>query len=98
MAGQQNSKKKLLYIKDILEKYSDEKHVMNSADILSKLEFQYGIQCERKSLYSDIDVLESYGVDIVRTRTPRNGFLSEHVSLNLPKYACCAMPFRQPIL
>ena len=74
MAGQQNSKKKLLYIKDILEKYSDEKHVMNSADILSKLEFQYGIQCERKSLYSDIDVLESYGVDIVRTRTPRNGF------------------------
>ncbi len=74
MAGQQNSKIKLLYIKDILEKYSDEAHVMNSSEILSKLEILYGIHCERKSLYNDIDLLESYGVDIIRTRTPRNGF------------------------
>lgn len=74
VSGQQNSKIKLLYIKDILEKYSDENNVMNSAEILSKLEFLYGIQCERKSLYNDIDVLESYGVDVIRTRTPRNGF------------------------
>lgn len=74
MSGQQNSKIKLLYIKDILEKYTDEAHVMNSSEILSKLESVYGIRCERKSLYSDIEVLMSYGTDIIKTRTPRNGF------------------------
>lgn len=74
MAGQQNSKLKLLCIKDILERYSDEEHVLNSSEIVSKLDSIYGIQCERKSLYNDIDVLISYGVDIIKTHTPRSGF------------------------
>lgn len=73
MAGQKNSKLKLLYLKDIFEKYTDEEHVLNSAEIAEKLE-DYGIICERKSIYKDIDILIDYGFDIIKTRTPRNGF------------------------
>lgn len=73
MAGQPNSKLKLLYLKDIFEKYTDEDHVLNSAELAEKLEY-YGITCERKSIYKDIDILIDYGVDIIKTRTPRNGF------------------------
>lgn len=73
MAGQQNSKQKLLYIKDILEQYSDENHIMNSAEIIEKLDNRYGICTERKSLYNDIEVLSSYGLDIIKTHTPKNG-------------------------
>ena len=73
MAGQQNSKQKLLYIKDILEQYSDENHIMNSAEIIEKLDNRYGIRTERKSLYNDIEVLSSYGLDIIKTHTPKNG-------------------------
>lgn len=50
MAGQQNSKLKLLYLRDILEKYTDENHVLNAAEIAEILEEQHGIVCERKSL------------------------------------------------
>ena len=74
MAGQKNTKLKLLYMKDILEKYSDEQHILNSFDIADKLENIYGIECERKSIYKDIEVLIDYGLDIIKTRTPKNGF------------------------
>jgi len=74
MAGQKNTKLKLLYMKDILERYSDEQHILNSFDIAEKLENVYGLVCERKSIYKDIDVLMDYGLDIIKTRSPKNGF------------------------
>ena len=74
MAGNINSKIKLLYLKDILEKYTDEQHVLNSQEIAEKLHNEYGVDCERKSIYSDIEVLTDYGMDIIRTRSPKNGF------------------------
>ncbi|MCH5199057.1 MAG: WYL domain-containing protein [Oscillospiraceae bacterium] len=74
MAGQKNTKLKLLYMKDILERYSDEQHILNSFDIADKLENLYGLECERKSIYKDIEVLIDYGLDIIKTRTPKNGF------------------------
>ena len=74
MAGKLKSKIKLLFLKEILERYSDEQHVLNSQDIAERLHNEYGVDCERKSIYSDIDVLLDYGMDIIRTHTPKNGF------------------------
>lgn len=72
MAGQKNSKLKLLYLKEILERYTDENHILNAIEIAEKLE-DYGIESERKSIYKDLDILSDYGMDIVKTRTPKNG-------------------------
>lgn len=72
MAGKQNSKLKLLYLKDILMKYSDEDHILNAIDIAEHL-LEYGIECERKSIYKDIDILVEYGLDIIKTAKPKNG-------------------------
>ena len=73
MAGQKNSKLKLLYLKEIFEKYTDEDNILNSSEIADLL-LNYGIECERKSVYKDIDILIDYGMDIIKTRTPKNGF------------------------
>ncbi len=73
MAGKQNSKLKLLYLKEIFMKYSDEEHILNSMDIADYL-LQYGIECERKSIYKDIDILIEYGLDIIKTTKPKNGY------------------------
>lgn len=67
MAGQSDSKKKLLLIMDYLNKYSDENNPVTMADILEMLE-RNNISAERKSVYKDIDVLCDYGVDILKTR------------------------------
>lgn len=73
MSGQPNSKLKLLYLRDIFEKFTDEEHILNSAELVEQLK-SYGIDCERKSIYKDIDILIDFGMDIIKTRTPKNGF------------------------
>lgn len=73
MAGKKDSKLKLLYIKDILEKYSDEENILNAGDIASHLSAA-GVDCERKSIYKDIEVLVDYGVDIIKTSKPKTGW------------------------
>ncbi len=83
MAGKRNTKLKLLYLKEILEKYSDEQHVLNSNDIADRLENEYGLICERKSIYKDIEVLMDYGMDIIKTRTPKNGYFVASGSFEL---------------
>lgn len=73
MAGNANAKIKLLVLADIFKQYSDEDHILNSADIIDKLE-EAGITAERKSLYSDISILREYGMDIINATTPKKGF------------------------
>lgn len=73
MAGQKNSKLKLLYLKEIFERYSDEENVLNAVDIVAYLE-DYGIFCERKSVYKDIEILTDYGLDIIKTSKPKTGY------------------------
>ena len=73
MAGKKDSKLKLLYIKDILETYSDEENVLNAGDIAQHL-YELGIECERKSIYKDIDILIEYGLDIIKTSKPKTGW------------------------
>ncbi|MBQ6569392.1 MAG: transcriptional regulator [Clostridia bacterium] len=73
MAGNKNQKLKLLYLNDILQKQSDEEHPLSSSELCEKLA-ELGISAERKSIYSDIDALREFGVDIIQTRVPRRGY------------------------
>ncbi len=72
MAGNEKSKLKTLKIIDILNRYSDENHPMSAADISAELAKE-DIQAERKSIYSDLDVLRNYGYDIISTSSPKKG-------------------------
>ncbi|MBQ3136937.1 MAG: WYL domain-containing transcriptional regulator [Clostridia bacterium] len=67
------TKLKLLYIKDYLEKNSDEEHPV-SVEILTDMLGEKGITCERKSIYSDVKALKEYGVDIVSVKKPFAGY------------------------
>lgn len=52
----ENQKLKLIYLIEILTKYTDEEHLLNATEIIAKLH-SYGIDAERKSVYSDIKLL-----------------------------------------
>ena len=67
------TKLKLLYIKDYLEKNSDEDHPV-SVEILTDMLAEKGITCERKSVYSDVKALKEYGMDIASVKKPFNGY------------------------
>lgn len=73
MAEKGYTKQKLLYIKDYLEKYSDEENPVTVDELMQMLEAK-GIDCERKSVYSDVKTLKEYGVDVVSVRNPYPGY------------------------
>ena len=73
MAGNANQKLKLLYLADILKRDTNEDHVLSAIDLTKRLA-DYGISSERKSIYSDIEILKDYGFDIILTRSPKYGY------------------------
>lgn len=68
-----NHKLKLLYIRDILKKYSDEENPISAEKICSYLQ-NYGINAERKSVYNDISILSEYGYNIIRSYGTNAGY------------------------
>ncbi|MBQ2746779.1 MAG: transcriptional regulator [Clostridia bacterium] len=84
MAARTNQKMKLLYIIEILEKYSDEENPINATELCARLE-AVGVSAERKAIYNDIDTLIDFGYDIIKTRTPRFGYFMASRRFELPE-------------
>ncbi len=84
MEARIGSKLKILYIVDILRKFSDEENPINASEICEKLN-DFGIKAERKAIYDDIENLMLYGYDIIKTRTPRAGYFLASREFELPE-------------
>lgn len=48
----------------VLTEYSDEKHVLTMREIIARMETDYGIRPDRRTLYSSISLLSDLGYDI----------------------------------
>ena len=66
-----NHKQRILFLHDYLLKETDENHMVSLAEIQSVLS-RANFDVERKTLYSDLAILEDAGLDIIRTRLPNN--------------------------
>lgn len=84
MASGSSQKLKLLYIIKILEQNSDDEHPISSTLIIKKLE-SYGITAERKAIYDDIECLQEFGYDIIKTRNPKAGYFLADREFELPE-------------
>ena len=69
MAKLSNQKLKVLQLARILAEQTDEEHSLNVQELIHQLNL-CGIECERKSLYDDIEALRSFGM-AVETRRGR---------------------------
>ena len=70
MARGVNQKLKILYLMKIFLERTDETHSLTMPQILAALE-SYGIQAERKSIYSDLESLRVFGLDIIGEQQDR---------------------------
>ena len=68
----------------ILLESTDEAHVMSAADICKALE-AYGIYAERKSIYTDIEALCDWGMDIVQVKGRHSGYYVGSRDFELPE-------------
>ena len=67
-------KQKILFLKELFEKETDENHGVTMKEILSFLEAK-GIKAERKSIYDDIDNLTEHGMDISVRKTDNTRYM-----------------------
>lgn len=84
MPRSENQKLKLLYIKEYLERRTDEDHPV-SADVLAEYLQNQGISCERKSVYRDLEALREFGLDIQRREGRGGGFYLGERVFELPE-------------
>ena len=68
-----NNKLKILRLIDIFNNLSDQNHHLTINDLVEHLN-SYGINCERKSLYNDIECLKEWGMDIERVKGSSTGY------------------------
>jgi len=64
MPTSSNQKLKPLYLLKLLLDKTDPQNTLTIAEILDELA-GYGIKAERKSIYSDIELLRGFGIDNV---------------------------------
>jgi len=68
-----NQKLKIMYIAQMLMEESDEDHPISTQEIITRLG-QYGISAERKSIYSDIEALANFGMDVIKADGRYGGY------------------------
>ena len=85
MPKSDNQKLKIFYILDYLQKNSHEDHPVRAAELIAMLQRQHSIQCERKTIYSDLAALQDYGIDIVSIPGKNGGYYIASRSFELPE-------------
>ena len=79
MPKSDNQKLKILYIWDYLQKNSHEDKPVRANELITMLN-SHNISCDRKTVYSDIQALQDYGVDIISTPGKNGGyFIGERI-------------------
>ena len=84
MPRAEGQKAKLLVLKQIFERKTDEEHMLSVPQLLDALE-KAGMPAERKSIYSDIDALRRGGVDVELSRGRGGGYYLASRTFELPE-------------
>lgn len=84
MAKTEGQKLAVLYVKDYLERNSQESHPVSAQELMDHLGSR-GIACERKTIYAHIQALQDYGMDIVKCRGPKGGVYVASGTFQLPE-------------
>lgn len=73
MARSEKQKLKLLYLMQYMLEKTDEDHVVTTQELIEYLAAN-GITAERKSIYTDMDSLIDYGMDIIKKKERPAGY------------------------
>ena len=67
----EKQKQKMLYLAKILSEETDDSHSLTMRELIQKLA-EYGVNADRKTVYTDLDELRDFGYDIIMEKTGRN--------------------------
>lgn len=68
-----NQKLKMLFLAKIFSEETDDRHYLTMPEIISRLS-GFGVNADRKTLYTDFEELRHFGMDIISEKEGRNTF------------------------
>lgn len=84
MAGTPKQRMKLLYLMKILLEQTDAEHPLTLREIIDALA-EFDVKAERKSLYTDLELLRTFGLDIETTKSKTVGYYIDAWVFQLPE-------------
>ena len=80
-----DQKLRTLYLMDIMLERTDDEHLLNAAQLCSILENEYSISADRRTIYSEMDVLKTYGLDVIQKKGKKPGYYIGSRDFELPE-------------
>lgn len=84
VSRQANQKMKILHLARILTEQTDAEHALSVQELIHQLNLR-GVECERKSIYDDIEALRDFGLAIETRRGRCNSYYLEEREFELPE-------------
>ena len=69
-----DQKLRTLYLLDVMLKRTNEEHLLNASQLCSILENEYGISADRRTIYSEMEILKKYGLDVIQKKGKNPGY------------------------
>ena len=78
-------KMKILYLMKILLEDTDKDHILNAIELSERMESRYSLPCNRKTIYSDVERLKTYGLKIEQIKGDKQGYYIAEREFSLPE-------------
>ena len=63
-----DQKLRTLYLMEILLERTDDEHMLNASELCTILVQEYGISTDRRTIYTEMEILDKFGLDIRRRK------------------------------
>lgn len=69
-----DQKLRTLYLMDIMLERTDDNHMLNASQLCSILEQEHSITTDRRTIYTEMEILKKYGLDIQQKKGKNPGY------------------------
>ena len=80
-----DQKLRTLYLMEILLERTDEEHMLNASELCAILDQEYGISTDRRTIYTEMEILDKFGLDIQQRKGKKPGYYIGARDFELPE-------------
>lgn len=80
-----DSRLRILYLYQMLQKYTDESHALSTGQIMERMKAEHGITMHRTTLPKDVEVLRAAGIEVMSERKRTMYYYLSDRPLSLPE-------------
>ena len=80
-----DQKLRTLYLMEILLERTDDGHMLNASELCTILDQEYGISTDRRTIYTEMEILDKFGLDIQQKKGKCPGCYISSRDFELPE-------------